>query len=321
MAMRSQLFTLHGTRRGHRIPWAESTGLTLAESEPCAQCGQPQSCVLTGLSVDLHCPSREWPDIVHWQGPRVAGYLFSDRVLDVLTHQGIVDRSASIEAACGTTRVARSAGARPRYFAVEVPYGLEVDLELTRIKGRMTLCSACDRILDGLFDTDRLVPLLRSWDGADLFTLRRPRLGRWRVFCSLRFVELAREHRWKGFRFERIDADRQRCLGWEGVDYLAKKWPPQSWYPPRASDGRSPQAWLEMYNSVRDGGKWWDAWKALLDLGEEVLPLVLQQFESNDQDQRLRAARLLLTMGKRGAAEVPPTVLARADELVPPELK
>jgi hypothetical protein len=48
-----------------------------------------------------------------------------------------------------------------------------------------------------------------------------------------------------------------------------------------------------MYNSERQGGRWYEAWAALLDLGDEVLPLVMEQFRSVDEVQRIRAARLL----------------------------
>ena len=75
------------------------------------------------------------------------------------------------------------------------------------------------------------------------------------------------------------------------------------WRAPHA--GKSVEEWLAIYNTEEDGGKWYDAWRALLYLGQEAVPAVLEQFASADEGQKMRAARLLGALAKRGDIDVP----------------
>lgn len=74
----------------------------------------------------------------------------------------------------------------------------------------------------------RKVPVPGSHGGADIFGVQNME---WTfLFCTFRFVELARQRKWKGFLFEPMDVpDKARRDA--TIRYLDKPWPPERWYP------------------------------------------------------------------------------------------
>jgi hypothetical protein len=199
----------------------------------------------------------------------------------------------------------------------EMSNDLELDIQASKSTSRVTLCSECNQVLDGVFAPKQYCPNMQTWSGLDLFQLRRPRLGRHMLFCSVRFIEVARTEKWQGLRFDAIDVNRELALGGSGIDYLARKWPPKSWYPDPPSAGKTAEEWLAIYNTEKDGGRWYEAWRALLYLGQEAVPAVLRQFESTDEVQKMHAARLIGALGKHGGVDLSEEVVEEARALWP----
>lgn len=283
---------------------------------PCKRCQRFTETPMKQIALTLP-RRRRWPDIGNYFSESNNGLLWSERLVHDLVEAGIVlaDSVVTPEIIVGPQSPAS------RYCVLNLPRDLDLDMASSGVDlAQVSVCPVCGSVLSGVVQADRYVPREGSWRGNDLFMLRYPKLHR-AVFCTRRVLDLAREKRWRGLRFEPIDVERKLSLGWDGIDYLGKKWPPDSWYPKRPSEGRSPRAWLEMYNSVRDGNAWYEAWRALLDCADDALPLVLEQLRSADEDQRIRAARLLLAMDHGSAVDVPKDAVSQARAICPLELQ
>ncbi|MBX9788175.1 MAG: hypothetical protein K2Y37_04610 [Pirellulales bacterium] len=145
---------------------------------------------------------------------------------------------------------------------------------------------------------------------SDLFNLGGR--SRSRFFCTLRFVEMARQRRWTNLHFKPINLVKPRYTRWLGVDYLGERWPPQ-WYPERASLGQSPEEWVAQLRDP-DIGRSYDARIAILDLTSEaarIVPLLENLLDDEDEMVR-REVDLLFSAYLKEGIDVGPTGEAAA---------
>src|SRR5205814_8332421 len=96
-------------------------------------------------------------------------------------------------------------------------------------------CPRCGALSDAARAV-QYVPKLETWNGADFGRCRNQQQV---IYCSLRVLLLARECGWLNFRFQPIDVLQERSMGWSGIDYLGKQWPPLKWYPERPGVDKS----------------------------------------------------------------------------------
>lgn len=278
-------------------------------SDPCARCCRLREEYHGPIEIEVH-GGTVWPDIL----PTAHVSLLSARVRAALERLGVEMEGDSVEIVTQGKSLPKPA---PSYVHLRIPAGLDIDIGASNCP-RLTVCPLCGATLDGSLDCERLVPIETSWNRKAFFTLRNPRRSDY-YCCTVELLEIARAEEWMGFHFSALDVPQglMKASGHRGIDYLGKEWPPKSWYPPRLGEGKSQREWLRIYNTTKSGPQWYEAWRALLDLGQKIVPAVLRQFEEEDEQARLRAARLLVALeGKTGVA-IPADVSRQARDLWP----
>ena len=195
-------------------------------SKVCPQCGVMRLNLGTG---EAHITEgRKWVDCFGQGSLSYPSRLYNRRVIDTLHAAGdhsAVAHDVSIEVRSSSLHFSP----KPKIVWVQTAHGLGLDQAASGSTYNPIACNVCERreIVPGFMPLRNpvFIPLGESWTGADLFH------GHFRseLFCSLRFVEMARKERWTNLLFTPIDVpfDPQH----ERINPLAKEWPPASWYP------------------------------------------------------------------------------------------
>ena len=279
-------------------------------SVPCGGCGRelvPEFEGPVGASIEFYdC----WPDAMGTGGVR-PHLLLSERVIAALETEKLatVERGRVIlERIHDDSGETLAPAARPpKYFFINTCDAVDIDIKRTTWNlPVLGICQACGWMR---FDYTNRPPLgkgpyehlVLSEESvkSDLFHLRG--MSRSRFFCTLRFVEMAREHRWTNLHFEPINLVKPRYTRWLGVDYLGEQWPPQ-WYPERASLGKTPEEWVAQLRDP-DIGRSYDARIAVLDLASEaarILPLLEELLDDEDEMVRREVDILFSAYLKEG---------------------
>lgn len=296
----------HNSFANPGYPWITEIVSGLREHRtPCPDCGAVRTVSLLGdLEVKLEEDvGRRWPDVLGC-GAVASLLIVSGRVLEDWGADGIGNIPAGGRV---LIRPPMPAGLRskepPEYFWVDETNmaGARQDLEASGFVGSR-FCATCG---SGFYDIGATyrrqhsepwsnVLVEGSWNGADLFTAPSSQSTLFQggeLFCTEKVVKCARRHRHTNFRFVPADANQNHATGWAGVDYLAERWPPQ-WYPPAPSAGKSVDQWLNDLG-CGDPDREYKAVCALLDLGSEAVPGLIDLLNSTDRGKRLEGARLL----------------------------
>ncbi len=148
-----------------------------------------------------------------------------------------------------------------------------------------------------------MLPRLRTWDGSDVFAVTN--CGRF-WGCTLRVIEIARAQRWTNFKFVPFDIEHSLQCGWEGIDYLGKTWPPDSWYPKVLSFEEAFENCIAPKGRVRDRETAW----AFLATGyyERTRDLTVAEFKRRKGDERRMLAWMLVRFWLKSDANVPKRV-------------
>jgi hypothetical protein len=246
-------------------------------------------------------PATEWPDCMQ-DLASIPGLLLSQRVVEVLRAEctGILDFQPArvIQNTCAKLRTEP-----PLYFYMNIAGRIDIDPVASEVTGPEP-CSGC-YVRDGYFEARRLVPVRESWDGSDLFKIRN--LGTGQIYCSRRVVELARRERWTNLNIQPMDTETRFSYRFEGIDYLGEKWPPDNWYPEPPQTGRTPEQWVETLKSA-EGEENYRAQLALLEVGGQVLPQLLDLLAHGNDVERVRAAQVLSGLRYSGT-ELPSEVV------------
>ena len=175
-----------------------------------------ESCIEPGpVMFAANGSAREWPLVMI---THEAALLATIEVFNQLSDSGI--NIAQIYPAGIYDVQSKALGKKPRpeYFWTAPGGGVHIDELKTEEPGSY----------DGL----RWTPRLDTWNRNDLF---RAANRDWAfLFCSARFLLLARKHCWKQLRFCPLDIDPTSIRKYpknDGIDFLGKQWPPL-WYPP-----------------------------------------------------------------------------------------
>ena len=269
--------------------------------EICPECGGERSPRYEGeFFVDIDETGTKWPDILGTDG---AKFLFSERVVGTLRDEGI-QKFAAHPAIIRNIKSRKLRNVRPpKYYYINIYGQMDVDLQASGVRVLKKGCPVClgGRKTEGEYI--RYVPLVETWDGSDIFELRNA-TGR---CCTDKVLLLARKHRWTNFSFEPLDVIREYSLGWPGIDYLGKKWPPAKWYPDPPSAGKTVDEWLSMFASDNSDAQW-KARKALLDLKEEAVPGLVRLMKSGSGDVKERA-REMLSLLSESNVKIPDDIL------------
>ncbi len=185
----------------------------------------------------------------------------------------------------------------PEYFYLNVTGAVDIDLAAGGI-GDVPACPECfQQIPEGHKPAHRHVPIAGTWDGADFVRTRN--LPNLLTFCTRRIVELARRDRWSNLRIDPMDIGSHNYGLWAGVPFLAERWPPASWYPPRPSEGRTLEEWLGQLTADEFRLRR-DAKVALVDLGREAIPALAALLGDHRPGLAEVAAKLLMNIHDRG---------------------
>jgi hypothetical protein len=275
----------------------------------CRKCSRPIHGEIEGEAyVEIEGRSR-WADAMGTAGG-TPDLLVSERVVTALKGAGITCARAwpvVIERVWGPLK--HKPG--PAYSHLSVPGRMNIDLVASGVTGSLP----CPECLRPTIETDnprRYVPVASSWDGADLFRMRNWEIGR--LCCTRKVLDLARKERWTNFRFIPMDAEGEYALGWRGVDYLGKKWPPDKWYPDRPSAGKTAEEWAAQL-FCGDPRKEHFARRALMDLGDQVVGPLVEVLHSTDLAKRQRAANYLSYLREVRDMPLPPEVEVEVDEV------
>lgn len=224
----------------------------------------------------------KWSDMVG-SGGGTFDFMVTDRVVKSLHAAGIdCFKATPVEIVKIESRKLRNQEP-PNYFVIEITGRMNFDLKAGKKEYRF-----------GTDTSTRWVPLVDSWDGSDLFVAGNSDAKF--TYCTEKVLLLARQAQWSNFRFYPIDSFSNLNISWKkGIDYLGRKWPPRRWYPPRLSDGKTLEEWLDAYEAANSGGKWYDTYRALLDLDDVAATIegATKRFRSCKKSERGRWARLL----------------------------
>lgn len=212
------------------MPYASAIKVGKVQSVPCPKCTRLMNFVINDLKLNIDRAPRRWPDIMQWGSSNGAGYLFSQRVIDDMTDAGVKGPEEILPVELQIERPSKSSNSPPQYVSLSLPRSLDLDLAASEFGSTMKMCLECGTLFDGNLTAKRYVPEPESWDGSDLFMLRRPQAGPVMLYCTRSILELARDNEWIGFRFEPIDIERHKSNQWKGINYLANTWPPKDWY-------------------------------------------------------------------------------------------
>lgn len=324
--MTPQFFQLSSGYQSQTQAHCRPLGYSLAQvlqmqSVPCGGCGcqlMPEFEGAVGISLEYYdC----WPDAMGTGGAR-PHLLLSERVINALA----TEKLATVE--CGRAILERihddsgetiaPAERPPRYSFLQSCDAVDIDVERTTWNlPVLGICQVC-----GWMRFDRTNPqpagkgvyqhlvLQEETVRSDLFYLRG--MQKSRFFCSLRFLEVARQQRWTNLHFVPINVVKPRFTRWLEVDYLGEQWPPQ-WYPQRASNGKSPEEWVAQLRDP-DIGRSYDARIAILDFTSEaarIIPLLENLLDEEDQMVR-REVELLFSAYLKEGVDVGPAGEAAA---------
>lgn len=288
------------------FPWATTLYGTHVRESLCPICNREFSHEEGPGHAELQGGKR-WPDIVSAvTGPSP---MVTERVVDTVRKHGI----GTLEAY--PVRLEKLIGSRldlaaaESYFYIWVRGQMLTDLRAEGIT-QEAICPACHRPLP--YKIRRHVLLADSWDGSDIFRLANDWVP---ICCTLRVVELARQHRWTNFRFVPIDADQRHVSHWDGIEYLGKHWPPAQWYPPAPSSGKLLEQWLEQMDSD-DYVEVARASDALRDLEVDAVPGLIRFMErGREAFHRFWAARALVLLPREGV-QIPRDVFETAEQIM-----
>lgn len=299
---------------GPNWPWAATLSAPIVVERKCPTCGSEIG-RYDGSGWARIDEGRQWADAIGSGsvGPR---FMVSERVVTALRQANYTGFRAYPIAIREATSPPLREVPPPKYFHLCVTGEIDVDLEASGVRSEW-MCGVCFAARRRT-EPRRLVPLPRTWDGADLFQIRNYPSGM--VFCSERVLLLAREHRWTNFRFQPIDIIRRHAVGWGGVDYLGATWPPALWYPDAPSSGKTLDEWvqwtrLDGEQAILDAVRLWGlkgpeevtpaivdavtegcaarAAEALLDFPEEATTRMIEQLRTGNEIGRRNAAQVL----------------------------
>jgi len=275
-------------------PWAQDTDTlgALERGPPCPACGKRSILFAGEIRVGLIEKGTRWADVIG-VGAGDPSFLLSERVIRTLEKariSGFVPQPVVIER---VKSVRLRLIPAPRYFYISVTGLIDVDLKEARLSN-LERCEVCYRLTQpfeatGLRHARCYVPLENTWDGSDIFRMRN--IPSRHCFCTYKVLELAREHKWVNFRFEPMGTIQRHAVGWKGVDYKARKWPPAQWHPDPPSMGKTLEEWLEVFRVNTDA--WAPVFDALQDFEEAAVAPLVQFLYEGTQKQRRDAALVL----------------------------
>lgn len=278
---------------GHNSAWhreflrASLVYRDVVRGVPCPECGRKPAHPSGSVRADVDDPARQWPDAL---GASNAPFLLSGAVACVLKEEGVngfIAHPVELE----IPKRIRVPAPPPQYYYLDITGRMDIDLEASGIKvaGNCPVCFQGGSRSGG----ERYVPIVDTWDGSDIFTLRNYPSGF--AFCTRKVLELARRHRWTNFRFDPMDAEGKYALCGSGIDYLGKQWPPAKWYPGPANEGKSLEQWLEQFQSS-NGDRSYAAYRALLEIGSPAMPGLIPLLQHHEERVRREAAFILLVI-------------------------
>ncbi|MDZ4817542.1 MAG: hypothetical protein SGJ20_01065 [Planctomycetota bacterium] len=292
--------TNHNDRQGYA--WASGIYPPFEVDFECPNCKHYES-TYRGTAVARIDEGKQWPDIMG-NGAGQPSFVLSRRVLDAMREAGItgyIEHPVVIEN-IQDARLKRLPS--PEYGYLEITGGIDLDLPASGFRAVGPVCSLCGQTKwEGEFK--QFVQVADSWDGTDIFTARNYRCGV--VYCSEKFLLLARQERWTNFRFTPLDAVLRHVVGWKGIDYLGKKWPPQ-WYPKKPSDGRTFEEWIELVSTfqIDDEPDMYPTHiaAALPDFGSRSVSYVLEVLQNGSAQAKKNAAYVLARLYRECNAEL-----------------
>lgn len=296
----------------------------ISHADPCPSCDKFQTVEIRRLHVQIRKPPKVWYPFIYFNTQGIAAHLIRADVFDLILSVPITGVERGPEVLITPKRSGPME--HPPYFVARFRRTLKLDVRQGDPHGSTYSCSRCG--MSGYRDLmpPRLIPIWKTWDKSDLFQLKRPYVSDSTLYCSRRFIDLARAERWRHLRFYSIDrygpvrtgscfANSQDVLR---IDHLARKWPPNPWHTPSYADERTPRLWLEMYNSFPERDyRLIVPWFALMDRAEEALPLIIDQFFSLDEEARIRAARMIDAIARYQHAPVPDDLAMKAWKTIP----
>jgi len=249
----------------------------------------------------------KWTDRIGGDGAGRARLIISDRVLEGLLEYGITGFRAYPVSFSKISSARLRKLSRPNYHILTVEQGIEFEQSFRADIPNEWLCPNCkalkreapqeyrDFIYNEIQWQRRLTPILNSWSGLDIFRGHNGPAG---FYCSEKVLELAHERGWTNFRFNMIDATTRHTAWWAGIDYLSKAWPPERWYPPAPSDGKTMVEWLTLLRSEPYPGPAVESqarkvYEALPDFEEAPVPELWRMVAEGNEDQRKNAATAL----------------------------
>ncbi|QDU61686.1 hypothetical protein Pan216_25480 [Planctomycetes bacterium Pan216] len=220
-------FSYFGKSLTSDVPYVSVTDSEEAQrAEVCDVCGHQWKVLRGSVSLNVE-GGRYWPDIMRVDGksPMV---VVSSRVMDGFVSVGIRGFASYEARVVGIDSDTLSLEKCPTYYYLELCRGIDVDPDASGIELEYA-CRACPR-LSKIYDANApLVPDLSTWEGLDVFTFRNIR-SQIRC-CTLKVVELARQHRWSNFFFQFMGANPLLPVAQRKIDYLGEMWPPTGWPP------------------------------------------------------------------------------------------
>lgn len=277
---------------------------------------RPGENIIARASIDYR--RGKWPDILYigHSEPMAGAWCVSRRVYEALESENVKSYHIfPVEPEAKRPGSGLPKGRHmPEYLALLSDQGLKVELIYSDVTPKRD-----PRLAPMSRKFKRSIAKEDTWKGFDLF-----QTGAGQTCCTRRIVELAREHRWTNFEFKPLDV--RRDMPTEGIDYLGEPWPPESWYPPSPSEGKTVEPWVEAYMeqtrkaheearnpqhaaktkrlSRKAREKAWNERqrpnRALMyDLAAEAVPLFIDILQhSKDEVDRSIAARMLLTLAQ-----------------------
>lgn len=161
---------------------------------------------------------------------------------------------------------------------------------------------------------DTAVPIEGTWSGKHYFSRGIDA----RYLCTREFIEAARRHGWTNWRFDAFDDPFSSELYWNGIDYLGKQWPPETWYAPPPDHGKTKDEWLADLVG-NDSSKTYHAERALAYIGSPAIDDLVRLLRGGDLRAAYEAAVALRTMNLRMA--LPKDLLVEASAVVGRALK
>lgn len=275
-------------------------GHLLHKAERCTVCGRDKIGRDEGTAYMYLEKGTFWSDCI---GNGATNHLIlSERVIETWHKEGIQGFDAQPVVIAESKSKKLKIAEAPRYYYINISGRMSIDLQASR-DARVDVCQHCFQSENRApHPMVKYVPREKTWDGSDIFGIQNIRSG-WGRFCSLRIIELAREHRWTNFRFIPMDALIRHTIPWRGVDYLGRKWPPKEWYHPAPSAGRTLEQLLAHFEEHPDYTGW--PFDGLLDYEEQTIPPMLAYLHGDSAVHRENAACILYFLWYRCGVPLP----------------